>query len=61
MFVGGCVAGAIGLFIILALFTHAVLAWGVFGAFVVLFGTALLLSWIHDRREAKRRQQQIAG
>jgi membrane protein implicated in regulation of membrane protease activity len=48
--VGAVVAGAVILF----LFTSIWYAWGLFGAFV-LFGAVLLgFAWIHDKRAAKR-------
>jgi hypothetical protein len=44
------VAGAIILFILTLLLLHAVYAWGLFGALLVLAALALLMGWLYDRR-----------
>ena len=44
--------GVIALVMIL-LFSRAVIAWGVFGAFIVLAAALLLFAWIYDRRQAR--------
>jgi hypothetical protein len=44
--------GVIALVMIL-LFSRAVVAWGVFGAFIVLAAALLLFAWIYDRRQAR--------
>jgi len=51
------VVGAIGLMIIFLIFTRAVYAWGVLGAFLLLAAFALLAGWWFDRREAKERRE----
>jgi hypothetical protein len=48
--------GAIALVIVLAVFTRAVYAWGIFGAFLGLAAIALIAGWIFDRHDAKERQ-----
>lgn len=48
------IVGAIVLFIFLIIFTKAVYAWGILGAFLALAAIALFFAWIHDRREQKR-------
>ena len=53
-FLGLFIAAGIGLFIVLLLFTKAVYAWGIFGAFLAIAAIALLAAWIHDRREQDR-------
>jgi cobalamin synthase len=44
--------GVVALIMIL-LFSRAVIAWGVFGAFIVLAAALLLFAWIFDRRAAR--------
>ena len=44
--------GVVALIMIL-LFSRAVIAWGVFGAFIVLAAALLLFAWIFDRRQAR--------
>ena len=44
--------GLVALVMIL-LFSRAVYAWGVLGAFIVLAAVLLLFGWIYDRREAR--------
>jgi hypothetical protein len=39
--------------IMILLFSRAVIAWGVFGAFIVLAAALLLFAWIFDRRQAR--------
>jgi hypothetical protein len=51
---GMFIVGAIVLFIFLIIFTKAVYAWGILGAFVGLAAIALFFAWIHDRREQRR-------
>ena len=51
---GGFVLGAIVLFIFLIIFTKAIYAWGILGAFLGLAAVALFAGWIHDRREQRR-------
>jgi hypothetical protein len=48
--------GAIALIFVFIFFTRAVYAWGLFGAFLVLAGGALLAGWIFDRHEKKERE-----
>ena len=48
------IVGAVVLFIFLIIFTKAVYAWGIFGAFVALAAIALFFAWIHDRRVQRR-------
>jgi hypothetical protein len=47
--------GAIALAIVLIVFTRAVYAWGLLGAFLFLAAVALLAGWIFDRHDAKER------
>lgn len=49
--------GAIALIIVLIVFTRAVYAWGILGAFLALAAIALLAGWISDRRAEKERQK----
>jgi hypothetical protein len=49
--------GAVALIIVLILFTRAVYAWGILGAFLALAAAALLAGWISDRRAAKEREK----
>ena len=44
--------GVVALVMIL-LFSRAVYAWGVFGAFIVLAAALLLFAWFYDRRQAR--------
>jgi hypothetical protein len=39
--------------IMLLLFSRAIVAWGVLGAFAVLAAALLLFAWIFDRRQAR--------
>jgi hypothetical protein len=48
--------GAIALIIVLIVFTRAVYAWGLLGAFLFLAAIALLAGWIFDRHDAKERR-----
>ena len=48
-------AVAAGFGLVLILFTRAVYAWGLFGAFLALAAVLLLVAWIYDRREARIR------
>lgn len=48
------IVGAIALFIFLIIFTKAVYAWGILGAFLALAAIALFFAWLHDRREQRR-------
>jgi uncharacterized membrane protein HdeD (DUF308 family) len=52
-FAGVMVLAAIGLFIIIMLFTRAAVAWGAFGALLVFGGIAILAGFIHDRRDKR--------
>lgn len=36
------------------IFTRAIYAWGIFGAFVILAVSLLLFGWFYDRRQDKR-------
>ena len=49
--------GAVALIIVLIVFTRAVYAWGILGAFLGLAAIALLAGWISDRRAAKEREK----
>ena len=49
--------GAIALIIVLIVFTRAVYAWGLLGAFLGLAAIALLAGWIFDRHDKKEREQ----
>ncbi len=51
---GAFVVGAIVLFIFLIIFTKAVYAWGILGAFLALAAIALFFAWMHDRRVQRR-------
>jgi hypothetical protein len=44
--------GAIVLLICTIVFLHAIYAWGLFAALLVLAVGALIFGWIHDRRNA---------
>ena len=52
--------GAVALIVVLILFTRAVYAWGILGAFLALAAVALLAGWISDRRAAKERERMSA-
>jgi hypothetical protein len=49
--------GAVALIVVLIVFTRAVYAWGILGAFLALAAIALLAGWISDRRAEKERQK----
>jgi len=51
---GAFILGAIVLFICLMVFLHAIYAWGIFAAFLVLAGIALVFAWFKDRRDVAR-------
>jgi uncharacterized membrane protein HdeD (DUF308 family) len=51
--VGGLLLAAVALFVILAVFSRLAIAFGAFGAFLVLAGTAILASWIKERRDKR--------
>jgi hypothetical protein len=48
------IVGGIVLFIFLLIFTRAIYAWGILGAFALIAGIALLAAWIRDRRVQRR-------
>jgi hypothetical protein len=52
--------GAVALIVVLILFTRAVYAWGILGAFLALAAVALLAGWISDRRADKEREKMSA-
>ena len=52
-FAGVMFLGAIGLFIFMMIFTRVAIAWGAFGALLLLGGIAILTGWIHDRRDKR--------
>jgi uncharacterized membrane protein len=55
------VLGAIALFICMMIFLHAIYAWGILGALIALAVVALSIGWIHDRREARRREAEATN
>jgi hypothetical protein len=50
---GGLVAVGLGLLILAYIFSRAVVAWGIFGAFLVVAFLLLVFAWLYDRRQAK--------
>ena len=48
------ILGGIGLLIVLLIFSRAIYAWGLLGAFLVLAAVLLFVGWIFDRRQVKR-------
>jgi hypothetical protein len=54
---GAILAFGIGGFILMLIFTKAVYAWGLLGAFIALSAVMLGFAWLHDRREAKRYEE----
>jgi VIT1/CCC1 family predicted Fe2+/Mn2+ transporter len=52
--------GAVALIVVLILFTRAVYAWGILGAFLALAAVALIAGWISDRRADKEREKMSA-
>ena len=52
-FAGVMILGAIVVFIFMMIFTRVALAWGFFGALLLLGGIAILAGWIHDRRDKR--------
>ncbi len=52
-FAGVMVLGAIVLFIFMMLFTRIAVEWGAFGALLLLGGVAILIGFIHDRRDKR--------
>ena len=53
MLAGGLVAVGLGLLILAYIFSRAVVAWGIFGAFLVVAFLLLVSAWLYDRRQAK--------
>jgi uncharacterized membrane protein len=51
---GVVLAFGIGGFILMLIFTRAVYAWGLIGAFIALSAVMLAIAWVYDRRQAKR-------
>jgi Flp pilus assembly protein TadB len=58
--IGFALAVGIGGFLAFVLIGWAWYAWGLFGMFLVFGGVAVLIGWIYDRREAKRRKRLAA-
>jgi hypothetical protein len=52
---GFFVLGAIALFVIGFFFLSAIYEWGLFGTFLAVALVVLVIGWIFDRRQAKRR------
>jgi hypothetical protein len=50
---GVCIACGLVALVMILLFSRAVYAWGVLGAFIVLAAVLLLFGWIFDRRAAR--------
>jgi hypothetical protein len=48
------ILGGIGLLILLLIFSRAIYAWGLLGAFLVLSAVLLMIGWFFDRRQAQR-------
>ena len=53
--VGMCLAGAVVMFLVLMLFTRAIVAWGIFGTFLVVALLLLVVGWFYDRHEGRHR------
>jgi hypothetical protein len=47
------VGGGFALLIVFLIFSRAVYAWGIFGAFLALALVALVIGWLFDRRQAR--------
>ena len=52
---GVVIAGGFVLLIVMLIFTRAIYAFGVIGAFIFLAAVLLLVGWLYDRRQERRR------
>jgi hypothetical protein len=50
---GVVIAGGVVALVMILIFSRAVYAWGVLGAFLILAAALLLFGWIFDRRAAR--------
>jgi hypothetical protein len=56
LWLGGLVLlGGAALLILLLIFSRAIYAWGIFGAFLVIAVALLIFAWFYDKRAAKKR------
>jgi hypothetical protein len=56
--VGIALAVGIGGFLVFAFIGWAWYAWGLFGMFLFIGGVLILISWVFDRRQAKRYEEE---
>ena len=56
---GLIVLGGIGMFIVFLIFTRAIYAFGIFGAFILLAVALLIFGWVYDRRLDKKYPDEI--
>jgi hypothetical protein len=48
------ILGGVALLVVLLIFSRAIYAWGILGAFLVISAILLLVGWWFDRREVQR-------
>jgi hypothetical protein len=53
--IGGVLLFGIAAFVVVLLLARATYAWGVGGAFVFVIVALLIVAWIYDRRDKRRR------
>jgi hypothetical protein len=56
---GLIVLAGIGMFIVFLIFTRAIYAFGIFGAFILLAVVLLIFGWVYDRRLDKKYPDEI--
>jgi hypothetical protein len=56
---GLIVLAGIGMFIVFLIFTRAIYAFGIFGAFILLAVALLIFGWVYDRRLDKKYPDEI--
>jgi predicted PurR-regulated permease PerM len=58
--VAGVIAAiGLGIMIVFLFVTRAIFAWGILGAFAAIAAVVLLVGWISDRRESRRRLGEV--
>jgi hypothetical protein len=48
------ILGGVGLMVLLLIFSRAIYAWGLLGAFLVLSAVLLMIGWFFDRRQVQK-------
>jgi hypothetical protein len=56
---GLIVLAGIGMLIVFLIFTRAIYAFGIFGAFILLAVALLIFGWVYDRRQDKKYPDEI--